>query len=167
MIKFSSMKYPFGRLFVASTERGVCLVLTRPSGKRFKKDLRKESDQEAKVDHRALRPVMEQFREYFAGKRKEFDVSIDILKGTKFQRCVWKRLEKIPFGEVSTYGQIARAVGLPGGARAVGQANARNPVSIIVPCHRVVAAGGKIGGYGGGLKMKRHLLELEGSWPLE
>ena len=98
--------------------------------------------------------------EYFAGTRTGFDVPIE-LDGTPFQREVWDELTRIGYGETITYGELARRVGRPRGPRAVGQANGRNPVPIIVPCHRVVASAG-IGGYGGGLKVKRALLALEG-----
>ena len=101
-----------------------------------------------------------ELEEYFAGTRTEFDVPLE-LDGTPFQRQVWDELTRIGYGETITYGELARRVGRPRGPRAVGQANGRNPVPIIVPCHRVVASGG-IGGYGGGLKVKRALLTLEG-----
>ena len=109
-------------------------------------------------------PVLEetagQLGEYFAGDRTAFDVPIE-LAGTEFQRQVWAELSLIPYGERISYGELARRVGRPKGPRAVGQANGRNPVPIIVPCHRVLASAG-IGGYGGGLPVKRALLALEG-----
>ena len=101
-----------------------------------------------------------QLEEYFAGERKEFDVPME-LDGTPFQREVWTELTRIPYGETISYGELARRVGRPNGPRAVGQANGRNPIPIVVPCHRVLASNG-IGGYGGGLKVKRALLAVEG-----
>jgi methylated-DNA-[protein]-cysteine S-methyltransferase len=98
--------------------------------------------------------------EYFAGERTEFDIPME-LDGTVFQRAVWEELTRIGYGETISYGELARRVGRPKGPRAVGQANGRNPIPIIVPCHRVLAGNG-IGGYGGGLAMKRTLLGIEG-----
>jgi methylated-DNA-[protein]-cysteine S-methyltransferase len=107
-----------------------------------------------------LRDAARQLGEYFDGRRTEFTVPVH-LDGTAFQRSVWAELRRIPYGETISYGELARRVGRPRGPRAVGQANAHNPVAIIVPCHRVVAADG-IGGYAGGLATKRHLLAIEG-----
>ncbi|MBQ2709425.1 MAG: methylated-DNA--[Clostridia bacterium] len=101
-----------------------------------------------------------QLAQYFAGERKTFDLPIR-MDGTEFQRKVWRALCDIPYGEVRTYGDIARAVGNPRACRAIGGANHKNPICIIVPCHRVVAANG-IGGYGEGIEIKKYLLELEG-----
>jgi O-6-methylguanine DNA methyltransferase len=108
------------------------------------------------------RPVRRQLEEYFAGKRRNFEVELD-LRGTKFRKRCWKELLKIPYGETRSYGQIAYAVDNPKGFRAVGQANHYNPIAIIVPCHRVLAAGCHLGGYGGGLAVKAFLLRLEGA----
>ncbi len=107
-----------------------------------------------------LKDAASQLDEYFAHKRTKFDVAME-LDGTEFQRAVWRELSKIPYGETISYGELARRVGRPKGPRAVGQANGKNPLAIIVPCHRVVASNG-LGGYGGGLPMKRALLALEG-----
>ena len=106
--------------------------------------------------------VTEQLDAYFAGDRQEFDVPLR-LEGTPFQRAVWSALCTIPFGETISYAELARRVGRASAFRAVGQANGRNPVAIVVPCHRVVAADGTIGGYGGGLDRKRWLLAHEGA----
>ncbi len=111
-------------------------------------------------DAGAASPVAEQLREYFAGERERFDVPL-AARGTEFQRRVWEALRAIPYGETASYGQIARAVGRPAASRAVGAANGRNPISIVVPCHRVVGAGGALTGYGGGLDRKARLLDLE------
>ena len=101
-----------------------------------------------------------QLEEYFAGERKTFDLPL-APKGTAFQQKVWKALTEIPYGETRTYGEIAAAVGNPKGARAVGMANNKNPIGIIIPCHRVVGANGKLVGYAGGMEKKAFLLELE------
>lgn len=107
-----------------------------------------------------LEEAARQLEEYFAGQRRAFALPLR-LRGTAFQRAVWQALAAIPYGEVRTYGEIARAIGKPRACRAVGMANHRNPISILVPCHRVVGAGGSLTGYGGGLENKRFLLELE------
>jgi O-6-methylguanine DNA methyltransferase len=109
---------------------------------------------------RPLRAAAEQLDQYFAGARRRFDLPLD-LPGTPFQQRVWQALSEIPFGETLSYGQLAARIGKPGAARAVGLANNRNPISIIVPCHRVIGADGSLTGYGGGLDRKRWLLAHE------
>lgn len=104
--------------------------------------------------------VREQLAEYFAGERTTFDVPL-VMDGPPFQRRVWSALCKIPYGTTTSYGELARRVGKPSAARAVGLANGRNPVAVIVPCHRVIGADGSLTGYGGGLERKRFLLGLE------
>jgi O-6-methylguanine DNA methyltransferase len=106
-------------------------------------------------------PFIRELNEYFAGGRREFSFSLD-LRGTDFQLLCWHALLAIPYGETRTYADIARAVRKPQAFRAVGMANNRNPVAIVVPCHRVIASDGTLCGYGGGLDIKRKLLELEG-----
>lgn len=103
-----------------------------------------------------------QLEEYFRGERRAFHFPL-APRGTPFQRRVWQQLLRIPYGEIRSYGEVAQAVGKPGAARAVGQANHRNAIGIIIPCHRVVAADGTLGGYAGGLERKRWLLGLEGA----
>ncbi|MCV7424300.1 methylated-DNA--[protein]-cysteine S-methyltransferase [Mycobacterium yunnanensis] len=104
--------------------------------------------------------VVAQLESYFAGERLEFDLPLDLV-GTEFQRRVWAALLDIPYGETRSYGEIGRHIGSPGASRAVGLANGHNPISIIVPCHRVIGANGNLTGYGGGLPKKKHLLEME------
>ena len=106
--------------------------------------------------------VRRQLKEYFAGERRGFELPLD-LRGTEFQRSCWESLLGIPYGETRSYGEIARTVGRPNAYRAVGQSNHHNPVAIIVPCHRVLASGTELGGYGGGLPTKAFLLRLEGA----
>jgi methylated-DNA-[protein]-cysteine S-methyltransferase len=101
-----------------------------------------------------------QLAEYFAGQRRAFDLPL-AMAGSPFQRRVWRALQDIPYGETISYGELARRIGVPSASRAVGVANGRNPVSVIVPCHRVIGADGSLTGYGGGLARKRLLLELE------
>jgi methylated-DNA-[protein]-cysteine S-methyltransferase len=107
-----------------------------------------------------LRQAVAQLRAYFAGELREFDLTLD-MQGTEFQRRVWRELLKIPYGETCSYSFVANTIGAPKAVRAVGAANGRNPIPIVVPCHRVIGAGGSLVGYGGGLPLKRFLLDLE------
>jgi len=111
--------------------------------------------------------AVDQLTAYFAGELMEFTVPLELRGGSEFERAVWGEIAKIPYGEMRTYGAIATALGDPGAARAVGTACNHNPIPVIVPCHRVVGAGGKLIGFGGGLPRKRKLLELEARVALE
>ena len=114
-------------------------------------------------EHASRGPVGEaihQLREYFAGRRTGFELPL-APEGTPFQRAVWRQLQDIPYGGTISYGELARRVGNPKASRAVGAANGANPIPIVIPCHRVIAADGKLGGFGGGLPVKKALLELE------
>lgn len=115
---------------------------------------------ENEVETELLRKAHSQLVEYFAGKRKNFQLPIH-LKGTEFQKQVWAALQTIPYGETRSYGEIASQIGNPKASRAVGGANNKNPIMIIVPCHRVIGADGTMVGFGGGLDMKKELLKLE------
>lgn len=108
----------------------------------------------------AFAAAVDQLEEYFAGQRTEFELELE-MAGTPFQRRVWSALMTIPYGQTRSYGEIAMQLDAPGASRAVGLANGRNPIAIIVPCHRVIGANGKLTGYGGGLSRKRALLDLE------
>jgi methylated-DNA-[protein]-cysteine S-methyltransferase len=109
--------------------------------------------------------AQEQLAEYFAGRLRVFDLPLDPI-GTDFQRRAWLALVEIPYGETRTYGEQARRLGLAHGARAIGGANARNPLPVVIPCHRLVGATGKLTGYAGGLERKAQLLDLEGARPI-
>lgn len=109
-------------------------------------------------------PATEQLAEYFAGDRTEFTIPLNLI-GTEFQRTVWEALREIPYGHTESYGGLAARIGRPSASRAVGLANGKNPIGIIVPCHRVIAGNGNLTGYGGGLPRKRHLLSLESTTP--
>ena len=111
-------------------------------------------------DERRLRPAAVQLAEYFAGQRTRFELPL-APRGTSFQRAVWAALLAIPYGETTSYGELARAIGKPTGSRAVGAANGRNPLSIVIPCHRVIGADGSMTGYGGEISRKRILLDHE------
>ena len=113
-----------------------------------------------RAEDKLIIKAVKQLKEYFAGKRKEFDIDLHFA-GTVFQNRVWKALSEIPFGKTVAYKDIAQRIKNPKAVRAVGTANGKNPFCIIVPCHRVIAADGSIGGYGGGIPVKRQLLEIE------
>lgn len=121
------------------------------------------SHQPQRPDHPVLQAAQAQLQAYFEGQRTQFDLPLDLSHGTPFQRQVWEALRDIPSGDTAGYGELAARVGAPTAARAVGAAVGRNPISIIVPCHRVVGAGGALTGYAGGLDRKRALLRLEGA----
>ena len=115
-------------------------------------------------DGAPLRAATEQLGQYFAGERRSFDLRL-AMQGTAFQKRAWEILQTIPFGEAWSYGQVAEALGSPGAARAVGRANATNPLPLVVPCHRVIGADGTLTGFGGGLSAKQWLLRFEGALP--
>ncbi len=151
-----TMESPVGKLKLVASDTGLVAVLwqnDRPNRVRLAELV--EDDQ-----HPVLLKAERQLREYFAGERKEFSVPLD-MRGTDFQKNVWEALLAIPFGETRSYGQLAKQLGNPNATRAVGAANGRNPLSIIVPCHRVIGSSGSLTGFGGGLETKAHLLDLE------
>ena len=123
----------------------------------------RQEDGQSSDDHPLLTELAGQLTAYFAGTLRRFDLPLD-LQGTDFQKRVWRQLETIPFGETRSYRQIADAIGTHNAVRAVGAANGANPIPIVVPCHRVIGTSGKLVGYGGGLPLKKQLLELEGAW---
>jgi methylated-DNA-[protein]-cysteine S-methyltransferase len=150
------MQSPVGRLLLAGD--GTCVKhIHFQSGRR---DMRPGADWVR--NPRKLADVVHELEEYFAGKRKRFDVQLGA-QGTDFQRVVWRALVAIPYGETVSYGELARRIGHPQASRAVGLANGANPLPIIVPCHRVIGSNGSLTGFGGGLDVKRKLLELEGA----
>ena len=158
-----------GPLFLAASDKGLVALefdARLPGQQSIRpnpRDLRAEkSGFRFEESPRLLRPYLRELEEYFAGKRREFTFPLD-LRGTDFQRACWRALLDIPYGETRTYADIARAVGRAQAFRAVGMANNRNPIAIVVPCHRVIASDGTLCGYGGGLEVKRKLLELEGA----
>jgi methylated-DNA-[protein]-cysteine S-methyltransferase len=115
-------------------------------------------------EHPILRQAARELEEYFAGRRREFSVPV-APEGTEFQLAVWAGLTRIPYGATWSYAQLAQAIGRPQAVRAVGAANGANPIGIIIPCHRVIGSDGSLTGFGGGLPLKRRLLELEGALP--
>jgi methylated-DNA-[protein]-cysteine S-methyltransferase len=151
---YTKIESPVGPLLLAGDERGLCQL-------QFFAGRRKTAvPREWEREDSAFREAIRQLRAYFAGERKEFDLTL-APEGTPFQLVVWKNLRKIPYGETISYGQLARRIGRPQAARAVGLANGSNPIAIIIPCHRVIGANGTLTGYGGGLPIKEKLLALE------
>jgi O-6-methylguanine DNA methyltransferase len=146
---------PAGPLFLAASEKG--LVRLEFEAHKLKINPAKTELRESKS---ALAPYLRELGEYFAGERREFSIPLD-LRGTDFQVACWRALLEIPYGETRSYLDIAKAIGHPKACRAVGMSNNRNPIAIIVPCHRVIASSGSLCGYGGGLELKRKLLDLE------
>jgi methylated-DNA-[protein]-cysteine S-methyltransferase len=155
MINYTDIASPVGKLLVAATDRGLCGIYFEQH-----RHFKGKDGWRRDPAHAVVREAVRQLEEYFAGKRDSFDVPLD-LHGTPFQQEVWQQLLRIPYGTTVSYGEHARAVGRPKAARAVGAAIGRNPVSIIVPCHRVVGSTGSLTDYAGGLERKRTLLELE------
>ena len=152
---------PLGGYILVSTDLGLACV--KPEDQSFP-DLGRWVREAGEFEEGGVHneATAKQLDAYFAGELKDFDVPLD-MQGTDFQKLVWKQLTAIPYGETWSYGEMAAAIGKPTASRAVGHANGRNPVSIIVPCHRVIGSSGRLVGYGGGLDRKRALLELEGA----
>jgi methylated-DNA-[protein]-cysteine S-methyltransferase len=151
-MKFSYQASPVGELLFASDGSALTRLAFHATGD--------ERISEAQPDDGFFRAAAEQLAEYFAGTLRQFDIPLE-LHGTQFQRRVWTALLDIPYGQTISYGELADRVGSPGGARAVGLAVGSNPIAIVVPCHRVVGADGRLTGYGGGLSRKQFLLDLE------
>jgi methylated-DNA-[protein]-cysteine S-methyltransferase len=153
-VYYSTFESPVGPLLLAGSKAGLLLV-SFASGNRPK-----NVDPEWRPDTTALVEVVQQLQAYFAGERKTFDLAL-ILEGTDFQKRVWTELRKIPYGETISYKELAEMIGSPKAVRAVGAANGANPIPIIIPCHRVIGNDGSLIGFGGGLPLKKQLLELE------
>ncbi|NWF94332.1 MAG: methylated-DNA--[protein]-cysteine S-methyltransferase [Syntrophaceae bacterium] len=160
-IYYASFASPFlKKVFVASTDKGVCMVDYLTSEKAFLKRLRERFVGDIVRDEGRNRAVLSQLKRYLAGKLRHFDCALDF-RGTPFEKRVWRALAKIPYGETRSYKQIAQVIGHPKACRAVGNANGHNPLPLIIPCHRVIASNGGLGGFGHGLQAKRQLLNFE------
>ena len=161
---YARMDSPVGPIWVATTRAGICAVgLGAGQPDTFFAWLARHLDPEPPgEDPAALSLALAQLREYFSRIRREFDLSLDV-RGTVFQRAVWAEVACIPYRATTTYGEIAQRIGRSGAARAVGAAVGANPLPILIPCHRVIGAGGSLTGYGGGLEVKAALLRLEGA----
>ena len=155
---YSHMDSPIGRLLLAGDESGLTLI-SFPEGSRAR---------QAEPDWKRRDPPFDaakrQLDNYFQGRLTVFDLDL-APRGTPFQRKVWQTLQRIPYGETTTYGALARRIGRPKASRAVGAANGANPLPIVIPCHRVIGSTGKLTGFGGGLPTKAALLKLEGALP--
>jgi methylated-DNA-[protein]-cysteine S-methyltransferase len=147
-----------GGITLAATDKGLAGVWF--DGQRHCPDM---SGWRTDADHPLLRAAQQQLADYFAGRRRQFDLPLDLAHGTAFQQAVWRALLAIPAGRTTSYGALGREVGKPAAVRAVGAAVGRNPISVIVPCHRVLGTDGSLTGYAGGLERKSALLELEGA----
>jgi methylated-DNA-[protein]-cysteine S-methyltransferase len=149
---------PLGSMILAATRNGLAGIWFE--GQRHLPD---SSGWPEQPQHPVLRQAVAQLEEYFAGQRTHFDLPLDLQAGTAFQRSVWQALLSIPHGGTTSYAVLSRRIGRPTAARAVGAAIGRNPLSIVVPCHRVLGASGSLTGYAGGLERKNALLQLEGA----
>jgi len=147
---------PVGQLKLVASDKGLVAILWH-NDKPTRVPL---ADLVEAPTHSVLAKTEQQLQEYFAGKRKAFNLPLD-MRGTQFQKNVWEALLAIPFGQTRSYGELAKQLGTPLASRAVGAANGRNPISIVVPCHRVIGASGKLTGFAGGLETKARLLSLE------
>lgn len=154
---YKFVESPIGRLKLVASDQGLVAILwenDRPRRVRL-------SELVQRPEHPMLARAEKELNEYFAGERDAFTLPLD-MRGTDFQKQVWEALLGIPFGQTRTYGQLAKQLGNPNATRAVGAANGRNPIAIVVPCHRVVGSSGKLTGFAGGLDAKAYLLRLEG-----
>lgn len=149
---------PLGPMVVAATARGVAGIWFDDQ-----KHIPDHAAWPVDAAYPAIREAIAQLADYFAGRRTSFDLPLDLQAGTPFQQSVWRALLAIPHGATTNYANLGRGIGVPQAARAVGAAVGRNPVSIVVPCHRVLGTGGSLTGYAGGLQRKSALLKLEGA----
>ncbi len=160
-VYYSSFNSSFlGEVFIASTVKGVCYVDFLTSERNFIKNLKKRFHAQILKEDSKNDEARSQLKEFLSGRRKSFDCRLD-LKGTSFERKVWFFLKKIPYGETRSYKEVAEAIGHPKAFRAVGMANARNPIPLIIPCHRIIKSNGEPGGYGHGTGVKKRLLDFE------
>jgi methylated-DNA-[protein]-cysteine S-methyltransferase len=155
-LAYKVMDSAVGKLKLVASDKGLVAILWENDNPRRVRLGELVEDRK----HLVLCETERQLKEYFEGKRRSFSVALD-MRGTRFQNDVWEALLAIPFGETRSYGQLAKQLGNPKATRAVGAANGRNPISIVVPCHRVIGSSGKLTGFAGGLDTKAHLLELE------
>ncbi|HET8524897.1 MAG TPA: methylated-DNA--[protein]-cysteine S-methyltransferase, partial [Thermomicrobiales bacterium] len=161
---YANVQSPIGPLFVASSAEGVCEISF--AGEQSEEEFRRLLERRGlwpQRDDRAVAPVTDQLSEYFAGRRSQFQVPLDFFGLSPFTRSVLDATAEVPFGQVRTYGQIAERIGRPRATRAVGNALHRNPIPLIIPCHRIVRSDFSLGGYAGGAAMKEQLLHLEGA----
>ncbi len=164
-VSFDVADTPIGPLLLAVTERGLCRISFDPEPDRETETLARTFGVRVLRAPRQLDPVRRELDEYFEGNRRDFDLPLDLRGREGFSRDILERLAKVPYGEVTTYKSLAVEAGNPRAARAVGTIMNRNPIPIVLPCHRVVGSNGSLVGYGGGLERKRLLLDLEAGTP--
>jgi methylated-DNA-[protein]-cysteine S-methyltransferase len=155
------MDSPLGKFSMASTEQGLC-YLSLTGGQDRLEQLGEKMGHVLLSEPNRFHEVIEQLTDYMEGTLRAFDLALDLSQGTRFQQQVWEAAQSIPYGQVRTYAELARSIGRPKAARAVGSALGRNPLLIVVPCHRVLRSDGGLGGFAAGLEVKRALLRLEG-----
>ena len=153
---YDTLDSPWGGMLIAASDQGISGIYFN----RQKYHPKRGKEWQHAPGNAHLKRARKQLGEYFAGKRREFDLELDPA-GSDFQKRVWKAISGVPYGETISYGELARRAGFSEGARAAGAATGRNPISIVVPCHRIVGSSGKLTGYAGGLDKKRALLALE------
>ncbi len=161
LITYSVFPSPFGNMAIAKSDVGICRILF-PEDAPFDQILSKMFHTEVLQEPMAFQDCIRQLKEYFDGKRRQFDLNLD-LQISAFYLKALTEVQNIPYGKTASYGEIAKRIQNPKAARAVGIANAQNPIPVIIPCHRVIAHDGSLGGYGGRLERKMFLLELEGA----
>jgi methylated-DNA-[protein]-cysteine S-methyltransferase len=154
---------PIGELLVAVTGAGLCRISFDPEPDRETEQLARFFGTRVLRAPRSIDPVKRELDQYFEGRRRRFDLPVDLRGRSEFSRAVLEQLARVPYGEVTTYGSLAARSGRPRAARAVGTIMNRNPIPIVLPCHRVVGSTGSLVGYGGGLERKEQLLKLEGA----
>jgi methylated-DNA-[protein]-cysteine S-methyltransferase len=162
-VAYDLVDTPVGKLLVAATERGLCRISYDAEPDRELDSLARAFGVRVLQSGRPIDPARRQLDEYFAGKRQRFDLAVDLKLQADFNRRVLRELARVPYGEVVTYGELAARSARPRAARAVGTVMNRNPLPIVLPCHRVIGANGKLVGYAGGLDRKERLLRLEGA----
>ena len=162
-VAYDLAETPIGTLLVATTERGLCRISYDPQPEREAEWLAQAFGVRVLRATKPVDPVRRQLDEYFEGTRTAFELPVDLRQSAPFSRDVLQHLAKVPYGQLTTYGALARAADRPQAARAVGTVMNRNPIPIVLPCHRVVGANGSLVGYGGGLERKEKLLKLEGA----
>jgi methylated-DNA-[protein]-cysteine S-methyltransferase len=162
-VAYDLVDSPVGQLLVAVTDQGLCEIHYDPEPEREEEQLARAFGVRVLRSPKPTDEARRQLDEYFAGKRRNFELALDLRLAREFGRAVLEELARVPYGELTTYGTLAARAGRPRAARAVGTVMNRNPVPIVLPCHRVVGSTGSLVGYAGGLDRKRTLLELEGA----
>jgi methylated-DNA-[protein]-cysteine S-methyltransferase len=162
-VAYDLVDTPVGRLFVAATDRGLCRIAYDTEPEQELESLARTFGLRVLRSAKPIDPARWELDEYFDGKRQQFDLPVDLALLADFNRLVLGELALVPYGDVVTYGELAARVSRPGAARAVGTVMNRNPLPIVLPCHRVIGANGKLVGYAGGLERKEQLLRLEGA----